>query len=134
MGVQVGLVTNVANLDFAGWPNCHLAPLIEHAVTSFDVGAMKPDPLIYERCIEALDVEPAETIYVGDGGNDELLGAERSGLTPRWATWFLDHWPYGFRPGTRFDGDEWRQFEGDEPPYPRMRSPADFTAWLKAEL
>lgn len=131
MGLRVGLVTNVANLDFAGWPNCDLAPLIEHVATSFAVGVMKPDPVIYERCLEELGVEAGETAYVGDGGSDELIGAERVGMTPFWATWYLDRWPYGIGPRARFAGGETRQFDEHEPPYPRMKSPSDLVDWLQ---
>ena len=123
MGLQIGLVTNVSNLDFAGWYKTDLASLFDHATTSFEVGVAKPDPVIYERCLEALGVEAAEAIYVGDGGNDELAGADRVGMTPLWATWFLDQWPYGIRPGARFEGDEWRQFPGHPPPFPRIETP-----------
>lgn len=134
MGLQIGLVTNVSNLDFADWYKTDLAPLIKPAITSFKVGVMKPDPVIYERCLEALGIEAAEAIYVGDGGNNELLGADRAGMTPFWATWFLDHWPHGIRPGTRFEGDEWRQYPGHEPPYQRMKSPGELMEWLRTEL
>ena len=130
MGLRVGVVTNVSNLDLSGWPKSELAPLIHHVVPSFEVGVLKPDPLIYKRALEALQVEASETVYVGDGGNDELVGAHRVGMTPIWATWFLDRWPHGIRPGARFDGDEWRQFPGHEPPYPRMDTPGNFVDWL----
>ena len=123
MGLRVGVVTNVANLDLAGWSKSELAPLIEHVVPSFEVGVTKPDPVIYERCLDALGVGAAETVYVGDGGNNELLGADRVGMAPHWATWFLDQWPYGIRPGARFEGDEWRQFPDQEPPFPRIETP-----------
>ena len=43
---------------------------------------MKPEPEIYLRTARALDVEPAECFFVGDGANDELDGAERVGMTP----------------------------------------------------
>ena len=41
----------------------------------------KPDPRIYEICCEWLGIEPAECLFVGDGANDELPGAERVGMT-----------------------------------------------------
>ena len=56
---------------------------------------MKPEPEIYLRTARALDVEPADCFFVGDGANDELAGAERVGMTP---VLFLpdgasSHWP-----------------------------------------
>ena len=48
---------------------------------SCDVGVSKPDPRIYEIACERLGVEPADCLFVGDGANDELPGAERVGMT-----------------------------------------------------
>ena len=45
------------------------------------VGLSKPDPQIYELACERLDVEAADCLFVGDGANDELPGAERAGMT-----------------------------------------------------
>ena len=50
-------------------------------VFSCDVGVSKPDPRIYEIACEQLEVEPADCLFVGDGANDELPGAERAGMT-----------------------------------------------------
>jgi len=50
-------------------------------VFSCDVGVSKPDPRIYEIACERLGVEPDECLFVGDGANDELPGAERVGMT-----------------------------------------------------
>ena len=43
---------------------------------------LKPDPAIYLRTASALGVEPSDCLFVGDGANDELAGAERVGMTP----------------------------------------------------
>ena len=40
----------------------------------------KPDPRIYRLACEELGVEPADALFVGDGANDELAGAERVGM------------------------------------------------------
>jgi putative hydrolase of the HAD superfamily len=41
----------------------------------------KPDARIYEIACEELDVEASDCLFVGDGANDELPGAERVGMT-----------------------------------------------------
>ena len=51
----------------------------------------KPDPRIYELALEQLGVEPREAIFVGDGANDELAGAERVGMRAVQA-WKRDDW------------------------------------------
>ena len=48
---------------------------------SCSVGFSKPDPRIYAVAAGELGVEPADCLFVGDGANDELPGAERAGMT-----------------------------------------------------
>ena len=55
--------------------------LFDAEVFSAAVGLRKPDPRIYRLALELLHVEPAEAVFVGDGANDELAGAERVGMT-----------------------------------------------------
>ena len=59
-----------------------LAGLFDAETFSSDCGLMKPDPEIYLRTLAALDVEPGDALFVGDGANDELAGAERVGMKP----------------------------------------------------
>jgi putative hydrolase of the HAD superfamily len=50
-------------------------------VFSCQVGVTKPDPRIYELCCRRLGVEAADCLFVGDGANHELPGAEGVGMT-----------------------------------------------------
>jgi putative hydrolase of the HAD superfamily len=63
------------------WEETPLAGVLDETVFSCEVGVSKPDPRIYELACERLGVEPAECLFVGDGANDELPGAERVGMT-----------------------------------------------------
>ena len=51
-------------------------------------GAAKPEREIYLEATGRLGVEPAQSLFIGDGGDDELLGAERAGLRSAQAAWF----------------------------------------------
>jgi len=51
-------------------------------VFSCEVGLAKPDPAIYHLAAARLGVEPAECLFVGDGGSDELSGAGAAAMTP----------------------------------------------------
>ena len=80
-GHRVGLIT-VCSTDVAElWESTAFAGLFDATVFSCEVGISKPDPRIYEICCERLDVRPDECLFVGDGANDELPGAERVGMT-----------------------------------------------------
>jgi putative hydrolase of the HAD superfamily len=39
---------------------------VAYLTLSFEVGAVKPEPAIYLRCLESLGVEPAEAFFVDD--------------------------------------------------------------------
>ncbi len=130
MGLCVAVVSNASNTDIEGWPTSRPGIMVEHFITSYEVGVLKPDPLIYYRALNALGVEASETIWVGDGAYDELAGAQSVGMTPLWATWYLDRWPLDIRPGTPFEGDQWRQNPEIQAPFPRMESTDDLLRWL----
>jgi putative hydrolase of the HAD superfamily len=63
------------------WDRTPFGGLFDSTVFSCSVGVSKPDPRIYELCREELGVEPSDCLFVGDGANDELPGAERAGMT-----------------------------------------------------
>jgi FMN phosphatase YigB (HAD superfamily) len=88
-GVRLATISNCMAEDVGPWPTCALAPQFRSAVFSFTAGAVKPDPRIYHQAIEQLDVNAADTLYIGDGGDDELAGAERAGLRAARAHWFV---------------------------------------------
>jgi putative hydrolase of the HAD superfamily len=100
-GLRLGLVSNCTEDIAVVWPETALAPLFHAAVFSARVGCLKPDARIYRLACESLAVDPSECLFVGDGANDELPGAERVGMTP-----VLIH-PAGEHP--HWDGlNDWR--------------------------
>jgi putative hydrolase of the HAD superfamily len=79
-GRRVGLIT-VCSEDVPDvWSETPFADLFDATVFSCSVGLRKPDPRIYRLACEELGVEPEEAMFVGDGANDELAGAERVGM------------------------------------------------------
>jgi HAD superfamily hydrolase (TIGR01509 family) len=88
-GVRLATISNCMAEDVTAWPTCALAPQFAGTAFSFAVGMVKPDPRIYLHAIEQLGVNPADALYIGDGGDDELAGAERAGLRAAQAGWFV---------------------------------------------
>jgi putative hydrolase of the HAD superfamily len=76
-----GLVSNVFPMDVLGWNDSPLKPYFDSKVFSCDIGFAKPEPEIYEFCLDSLAVKPAQALYIGDGGSDELKGAREVGMT-----------------------------------------------------
>jgi putative hydrolase of the HAD superfamily len=76
-----------------------LAELLDFAVFSSEVGKRKPHPAIFERALEALDVTPAETLFVGDRLYEDVRGAADLGMRTVQAVWFrADENPDGGEP------------------------------------
>lgn len=80
-GKTLGLISNGDVNEFAGWQTSPLPPYFQHAVFSCDVGYVKPEREIYELCLKKLGVSPAQCLYIGDGGSNELQGAQACGMT-----------------------------------------------------
>jgi putative hydrolase of the HAD superfamily len=80
-GLRIGLITVCTDDVPALWPETPFHGLFDAEVFSCSVGLRKPDPRIYLLACEQLGVEPGEAMFVGDGANDELGGAERVGMT-----------------------------------------------------
>ena len=78
--IRTGLIT-VCSEDVADvWEETPFAGLFDAEVFSSSCGFRKPDPRIYRLALGELGVEPSEALFVGDGANDELAGAERVGM------------------------------------------------------
>jgi putative hydrolase of the HAD superfamily len=79
-GLRIGLIT-VCSEDVAlMWPETEFRGLFDVEVFSATCGLRKPDPRIYRLALDELGIEPEEAVFVGDGANDELAGAERVGM------------------------------------------------------
>jgi putative hydrolase of the HAD superfamily len=81
-GIATGLVSNCTEEVALVWHESPFAGLIDVVVFSATAGCMKPDARIYLLACEELGVEPHECLFVGDGANDELRGAQEVGMTP----------------------------------------------------
>jgi putative hydrolase of the HAD superfamily len=80
-GRKLGMISACSQDVPDVWEQTPFAGLFDSAVFSCSVGFSKPDPRIYELAAEELAVEPSDCLFVGDGANDELPGAERAGMT-----------------------------------------------------
>ncbi len=80
-GLPIGLVSDCTSL--MGRPILERFDLLSHldaVALSCEVGHAKPSAPIYRAAVEALGVPPECCLYVGDGGSDELTGAQALGM------------------------------------------------------
>src|SRR5262245_39237011 len=80
-GFRLGLISNADVMEVAPWPTCPLSGLFDVELFSCQVGLVKPEQAIYDRCALALGVSPRECLFVGDGGSNELIGAKEAGMS-----------------------------------------------------
>ncbi len=78
---RLGLVTD------AQWvftePELHQAGLLPYfpvRILSSRLGIKKPDPRLFAEAVRQLEVDPGESVYVGDSPERDLVGARRAGL------------------------------------------------------
>lgn len=78
----------------------NLHHLFDVVVTFEDTGERKPSAAPFERVLELLDVEPEETIMVGDWPERDVVGAMQLGMRTAFAR-------YGDTFGTVHSGADW---------------------------
>lgn len=88
-GMKIGLISNCAPEEISAWKASALASYFDDVVFSYAVKLAKPDPAIYQLACSRLQVSPDESVFVGDGGSNELQGAAAVGMLPYQAAWFL---------------------------------------------
>lgn len=88
-GIKLGLISNAAPEEVYAWPSCILADYFDEVIFSYEVRVAKPNKQIYQIGCERLGVIPQESIFIGDGGANELMGAVNFGMNVYHATWFL---------------------------------------------
>ncbi|MET7371133.1 HAD family hydrolase [Micromonospora arida] len=80
-GLSTGVISDCTHELPAFLPQLAVAPLLDVRVFSVQVGRCKPDPTLYLTACQRLGLAPGDCLYVGDGGSQELTGAERAGMT-----------------------------------------------------
>jgi HAD superfamily hydrolase (TIGR01509 family) len=79
-GYRLALLSNCSYTGELVLEALDFPPLFDALVLSHLVGVLKPDPGIYERACQYLDLEPNECAFVGDGAFNELDAAHYLGM------------------------------------------------------
>lgn len=87
--IRIGLISNCYSEEAEAIKESVLFSYFDAVCLSYDEGVQKPDREIFERCLERLALKPAECLYVGDGGSDELEAARGIGMETAQAVWYL---------------------------------------------
>jgi HAD superfamily hydrolase (TIGR01509 family) len=90
-GLRVGLVSNAfdpPDLLHRDLADFGVAPLLDVAVFSSEIGRRKPDPAIFRHALERIAVEPGAALFVGDTLATDIAGAAALGMHTCQAVWF----------------------------------------------
>lgn len=75
-GIKTAVVSNIAFDVRPAFESIGAAEFVDEFVLSFEVGAVKPDPAIFETALTRLGVDAADALMVGD--SDEADGGARA--------------------------------------------------------
>jgi FMN hydrolase / 5-amino-6-(5-phospho-D-ribitylamino)uracil phosphatase len=70
-----------------------IAHYFERSIAARHAGALKPDPLIFQKVIEGTGLELWEVVYVGDDPALDVEGARRAGMQSIWLNRQDASWP-----------------------------------------
>ena len=64
--------------------NSEIAEFISHVIVSEEVGAHKPNPLIFNTLLKKIQLNPCNVIMVGDSIKNDIQGAKNAGIKSIW--------------------------------------------------
>ena len=89
-GKMLGLISNADRIEVSSWSETEASTYFDSAIFSCNVGYIKPEKEIYLHSMAELGLSPSQCLFVGDGGNDELVGAKNAGMDTTITLEFLD--------------------------------------------
>lgn len=74
-----------------------LDDVFSFSLNAIEVGAAKPDPLMFELACRRLGVRPEQVVHVGDDPEHDVRGAANAGMRTAWVNRSGLDWPGGPR-------------------------------------
>ena len=81
-GLTLGLISNMNSGADEIVENMGLAPYLDFAVTSGEVGVEKPHAPIFQEALRRSGATPEDTLHVGDQLTSDIAGAINAGIAP----------------------------------------------------
>ena len=81
-----------------------LHDLFAFSLNAIDVGAAKPEPLMFNQARQRLTVRPEQIVHVGDDPEHDVFGAARAGFRTVWVNRTGRDWPGGSRADAEIPG------------------------------
>jgi HAD superfamily hydrolase (TIGR01549 family) len=83
---RVGLISNFDDSETGHliMEDTGIRDLFDAVIISADTGYRKPNPLIFKKILDAMKLEPADILFVGDTPLDDVLGSKGVGMHSAW--------------------------------------------------
>lgn len=96
---EKGLILAVASNGFSQVQRgrLELSPikgLLSFVFISEEMGCQKPEPEFFAKCLEGLDCQASQAIFVGDSPQADVAGAKRAGIFSVWVNRLGASYPY----------------------------------------
>lgn len=118
-GVKLAVVSNFDTRLRPLLRGLNVDHLFDTIVVSAEVGAEKPNPVIFEAAVSALGAAPEELVHVGDDRRNDIWGARDAGITA---------WLWGVDVAS-FDEVADKVLSGRGHPMSLRYTPAEVRAW-----
>ena len=79
--LRLAIISNADHEHLAAWT---FTLPVEFILISEELGAYKPDRLVFQKALERFGVAPHEVLHVGDSDVDDVMGAQAAGLRVAW--------------------------------------------------
>jgi putative hydrolase of the HAD superfamily len=79
-GLVTGLISNIEKNMTETIQKLGISNQLDIVVTSQDAGAAKPQPEIFRYAMQQVKMQPAESLYIGDQYQVDVLGANATGM------------------------------------------------------
>ena len=93
MGIKTAIVSNCSAEEVIGIRESGIYKYFDEVILSYEAGMQKPDECIYREAMDRLGLGPDECLFVGDGGSNELEGAQKAGIKAVQAKWYTNRFP-----------------------------------------
>ncbi len=77
---QIGVLSNCHDRDVEAWRRSPIAKIVDQAAFSTKIHEAKPDAAAFAAIVEQMGIAPADAVFVGNGGDNELAGARAAGM------------------------------------------------------
>ena len=81
-GFAMGVASNRSRPYSEQMTALGLAPFFQFTLAAGEISSWKPEPGIFHHALGLLNVQPEQTIYVGDNYYADIIGAAAAGLRP----------------------------------------------------